>query len=75
MAKPVKVNKGAVTGKLMDNQDRVRKGDREAVKKIPTTILVPEDIKEEAQEIAQKNGTTLTWMMVEGLMLKIKEYK
>ena len=74
MKKPATTGRGSKTGKLMDNQDRVSKGDGEEVQKVPTTILLPLDLKERAQSVAKGNGTTLTWLITEGLYLKLEEY-
>ena len=73
MGKPASTGKGAATGRLMDNQDRVGKGDGEDNAKVPTTILLPQDLKARAQAYAKANGTTLTWLITEGLYLKLEE--
>lgn len=73
MGKPKEAKRGAATGKLMDNQDRVHRGDSEDNRKVPTTILLPVDLKDRAQEYAKSRGTTLTWLITEGLYSVLDE--
>lgn len=73
MSKPPATARGAATGKLMDNQDRVSKGDGEDNVKVATTVLLPLDLKQRAQDYAKERGTTLTWLITEGLRLKLEE--
>ena len=61
------------TGKLMDSQDRVGKGDGEDNVKVATTVLLPLDLKQRAQAYAKSHGTTLTWLITEGLYMKMAE--
>ena len=58
---------------LMDNQDLKHKGDGTKVPKRPTTILLPDDLKSEAQAFADDQGTTLTRLIVDGLRWRISQ--
>lgn len=69
---PVRKAAGAETGSLMDNQDTKTKGDGVAVQKVNTNILLPLDLKTEAQAYARNNGLTLTTLIIEGLRERIK---
>lgn len=59
--------------KLMDNQDTKNKGDGTRPPKRPTTILLPDDLKSEAQAYAEGRGTTLTRLIVDGLRWRISQ--
>lgn len=61
------------TTRLMDNQDTVKKGDGEKPIKVPTTILLPSNLKEEAQDYARRNGVSLTSLLVSGLRLRLDQ--
>lgn len=58
---------------LMDNQDTKNKGDGAKAPKRPTTILLPDDLKREAQAYADEWGTTLTRLIVDGLRWRISQ--
>lgn len=58
---------------LMDNQDTKNKGDGTKVPKRPTTILIPDDLKREAQAYAEERGTTLTRLIVDGLRWRVSQ--
>lgn len=58
--------------RLMDNQDTQRRGDGK-VSKRPTTILLPDDLKREAQTYAEERGTTLTRLIVDGLRWRVSQ--
>ena len=59
--------------KLMDNQDTKNKGDGARTPKRPTTILLPDDLKREAQAYADEWGTTLTRLIVDGHRRRISQ--
>lgn len=59
--------------RLMDNQDTKHKGDGTKVPKVPTTVLLPDDLKDEAKEYAEARGTTLTRLIVDGLRWRISQ--
>lgn len=67
---PQRSNAGS---KLMDNQDTKNRGDGNKVPKRPTTILLPDDLKNDAQIYAEKRGTTLTRLIVDGLRWRISQ--
>lgn len=68
-----KTAKGSKTGRLMDNQDTQTKGDGSAAPKTPTTILLPSDLKNEAQKYAKERCMTLTALIVDALRKRMKE--
>jgi hypothetical protein len=67
---PQRTNAGT---RLMDNQDTTHRGDGAAAPKRPTTILLPDDLKREAQAYASERGTTLTRLIVDGLRWRISQ--
>lgn len=74
--RPVMEAKRRVRGEnLMDNQDTVHRGDG-AARRVPlvsTTIKLPFDLKEEAQDFAYENGTSLTSLLIEGLRWRLEQ--
>lgn len=75
MAKPKKDHKGAATGMLMDNQDTINRGDGRKAQKVPTSILLPQDLKARVQEMADRRGTTLTRIVIDGLYKELEEFE
>ena len=72
---PIVKKKGSLNTSLMDNLDTENKGDSVKVTKVPTTILLPANLKEEAQEYARNNDTKLTTLIIEGLRQRMgKDY-
>lgn len=59
---------------LMGNQDTKDKGDARGVKtkKVPFSLVVPEDLLEDARSLAAEEGTSVARLMVEGLRWRIK---
>lgn len=68
-----KTSRGSKTGRLMDNQDTTNRGDGSTAPKTPTTILLPSDLKSEAQEYAKERCMTLTALIVDALRKRMKE--
>lgn len=58
---------------LMDNQNTKNKGDGAKAPKKSTTILLPDDLKREAQSYAEERGTTLTRLIVDGLRWRVSQ--
>ena len=58
--------------RLMDNQDTQGRGGGKVPKR-PTTILLPDDLKREAQAYAEERGTTLTRLIVDGLRWRVSQ--
>lgn len=69
----VEPKRESVGSKLMDNQDTKHKGDGAKVAKVPTTVLLPDDLKEEAKGYADERGTTLTRLIVDGLRWRVSQ--
>lgn len=60
---------------LMGNLDTAARGDGAKVPKIPTTILLPADLKDEAQRFARENDSSLTSIIIQGLKMRMgKEF-
>ena len=68
---PVRAPSALPNETLMGNLDTKNRGDGERVQKVPTTVLLPADLKDEAQRVARDNDTTLTALIVQGLRTRM----